>query len=70
VIPARIRRSLKLREGSEIVVTETGEGELLLSTQAAGLRRARELVRRHVAPGESLVAELLAERRREAKRER
>jgi AbrB family looped-hinge helix DNA binding protein len=69
VIPAEFRRDLGLTPGALVVISETDEGDLRISTPAAGLRRARELVRRYVQPGDSLADELLADRRREAERE-
>jgi AbrB family looped-hinge helix DNA binding protein len=66
VIPAEFRRSLGLVPGAVVVISETEDGDLRVSTPAAGLRRAQELVGRYVQPGDSLADELLAERRREA----
>ena len=42
------------------------EGEARLTTKAARIRRAQDLVRLHVPAGTSLAEELIAERRREA----
>jgi len=66
VIPVEFRRHLGLTPGAVVVISETGDGDLRISTPAAGLRRAQELVGRYVQPGDSLADELLAERRREA----
>lgn len=70
VIPAHLRRRLGLAVGDDALLIETRDGELRLTTPEAGLRHARALVRRYVKPSESLVEELLAERRQEARRER
>jgi AbrB family looped-hinge helix DNA binding protein len=69
VIPAEFRRELGLTPGAVVVISETGDGDLRISTPAAGLRRARALVSRYVQPGDSLTDELLAERRHEAARD-
>lgn len=69
MIPAEFRRTLGLSDGATVVITETEDGDLRLSTPSAGLRRARELVRRYVPPVDDLVDELLAERREQAAHE-
>src|SRR5262249_14595465 len=66
VIPAEFRRDLGLLPGAVVVISETEDGDLRVSTPAAGLRRARALVRQCVRRGDSRTDELLAERRREA----
>ncbi|MDR7555347.1 MAG: AbrB/MazE/SpoVT family DNA-binding domain-containing protein [Armatimonadota bacterium] len=68
VIPAPYRRLLGLRVGDEVIV-RLEEGELRILTPRQALARARELVRRYVAPDRSLARELLAERRAESQRE-
>lgn len=68
VIPVEIRRELGLKDG-DTVMWELGDGEARLTTKAARIKRAQALVRKHVPPGVSLSAELIAERRREARRE-
>ena len=69
VIPAQLRRRLGLEQGMEVILTETDDGELRVTTPAVALRRARRLVRRYVGPGDSLVDELLRERRQEVERD-
>lgn len=68
VIPAAYRRALGLQPGSEVIVLLDGS-ELRLVPIAQAIRRAQEIVRRHVPPGRSLADELIAERRAEAARE-
>jgi len=68
VIPAAFRRALELDEGDEVILRLEGD-ELRLVTARSGLRRAQEIVSRYASKGRSLAAELIAERRREAKRE-
>jgi antitoxin PrlF len=68
LIPASFRKALGIHAGDEVVL-RIEAGELRLSTLKMSIERARQLVRRHVKPGTSLVDELIAERRREASRE-
>jgi AbrB family looped-hinge helix DNA binding protein len=68
VIPAEHRRALGLEVGDEVII-RVEDGELRILTRAEAVKRAQEKVRRHVKGGRSLVDELSAERRAEAKRE-
>jgi AbrB family looped-hinge helix DNA binding protein len=68
VIPAAIREALGILPGEELVLRVEGD-ELRITTMRHRIERARQLVRRHVKPGRSLVDELLAERRKAARRE-
>jgi len=68
VIPAAYRKALGLREGVEVVVRLEGD-ELRILTFRQALRRAQDVVGRHVPKGRSLAVELIAHRREEAKRE-
>jgi AbrB family looped-hinge helix DNA binding protein len=68
VIPVEIRRQLGLKDG-DTVLWEFSNGEARLTTRAANIKRAQELVRKYVKPGVSIVDELIAERREEAARE-
>ena len=65
VLPAVVRRALGLRPGDQLIVDVEGQ-EIRLVTVAEAARRAQELVRRYVDPGESLAEGLVAERRRES----
>jgi AbrB family looped-hinge helix DNA binding protein len=65
VLPAVVRRALGLRPGDQLIVDVEGR-EIRLVTVAEAARRAQELVRRYVDPGESLAESLVAERRRES----
>jgi AbrB family looped-hinge helix DNA binding protein len=65
VIPATMRHALGLSPGDELVVVQEGE-ELRISTVAHAVAQAQAVVGRYVRPGESLSAELLKDRRREA----
>ena len=68
VIPAEVRRRLEMEVGDELVLTVEDDHATLMNARAAR-RRARQRVRRYIAPEESLSAELMAERRQEAQRE-
>ncbi len=68
VIPVEIRQSLGLKEG-DAVLFELRDGEAVITTRAARIRRAQEMVRQYVPAGTSLVDELIAERRQEARRD-
>lgn len=65
VIPAAIREAMGVKEGDRLVV-RFEDGELTLMSKQLALERMRELVRKYVPPGVSLVDELIADRRREA----
>jgi AbrB family looped-hinge helix DNA binding protein len=68
VIPAAFRKAMGINAGDEVVL-RIEDDELRISTLKRRIERAQRLVRQHVKPGSSLVDELIAERRRAAKRE-
>jgi AbrB family looped-hinge helix DNA binding protein len=68
VIPAEVRERLGLEVGADLVMTVEDDHATLMNAKAAR-HRARQRVRRYVAPGASLSEELLAERKKEARRE-
>lgn len=68
VIPADVRAQLAIDVGDEVVLRLVGD-VLEVMTPKAALARARALIRSHVPPGRSLAAELVADRRDEAKRD-
>ena len=67
-LPKDFYKALGLREGDPIIATLEGDVIRLMSLPAS-VRRAQAIVRRFIPPGVSLVDELIAERRAEAKRE-
>lgn len=67
VIPAEMRRELKLEPGDELQVSAV-DGELRLLPLAERVRRLRGAYK-DLTPGVSLADELIAERREAAKRE-
>jgi AbrB family looped-hinge helix DNA binding protein len=68
VIPAEFRKALGVGPGDE-VIWHWEDNELQITTMKRRIQRAQRLVRKYVKPGVSLVDELIAERRREARRE-
>lgn len=68
VLPAAIRKRLRLREGDELLVTVQPDGSLRLTSPRQAVREARGLYRAR-AGDRSLSDELIAERRAEVKRE-
>ncbi len=68
VLPAAMRHSLGLEEGAELLARVEGRG-IVLEPRDAAVERLQALVRGAVEPQRSLVDELLAERRAEARRE-
>lgn len=68
VIPVTMRRALGMEPG-ENVLASIEDGRLVLEQREAILRRLQDEVRGSVPPGVSLVDELIAERREEARRE-
>ena len=68
VIPAECRAAAGIKPGDELLIEAIGEGELRLRTRQQALKEAQAIVARY-GSGRDLVAELIAERREEAKRE-
>jgi AbrB family looped-hinge helix DNA binding protein len=68
VIPAAYRKAMGLK-GGEVVTIRMDEEGLHIQSRAQAIKRAQAVVRKYVPKGVSLVDELIAERRREAKRE-
>lgn len=67
-IPKEFCRALGLKESDPVIIALEGDTIRVMSVPAA-VKRAQAIVRRFVPPGVSLVDELIAERRTEAKRE-
>ena len=67
VIPAALRKALKLKQGDRLVARKVGES-LVLERRETVERRLRERFR-HVPRDVSLADELIDERRAEAERE-
>jgi antitoxin PrlF len=68
VIPASYRKLLGVDNGGPVFLL-SDDGAVRLLGRDAAIRRAQQLVARHVPKGVSLADELIAERRAEAERE-
>ncbi len=68
VIPAAFRKELGIKPGDEVIL-RLDDGELRITTMKQRIERAQRRARQYVKPGVSLVDELIAERREEARRE-
>lgn len=68
LIPAELRAALGLKAGGP-VVARVEDGALVVEPLGVAVRRVQAVMREYVRPGESLVDELLTDRRREAERE-
>ncbi len=69
VVPAPLREAMGLKEGDQLV-TGIEDGRLVMETRANVLRRLQEHLKATAPPGASLVDELIADRREEARTER
>lgn len=65
VIPAAFREAMGVKDGDRLLARLV-DGEVRLVSKPVALRQARELLRKYVPEGVSLVDELIADRRREA----
>lgn len=65
LIPADIRAALGLKAGGKIVA-RVEDGALVIEPLDAAIRRVQRMMTCYAAPGESLVDELIADRRRES----
>jgi bifunctional DNA-binding transcriptional regulator/antitoxin component of YhaV-PrlF toxin-antitoxin module len=68
VIPAEYRKALDLSVGEDIVIRMEGDEIRVYSLQQA-VKRAQQFAHKYMKGKGSLVDELIAERRRDAKRE-
>jgi AbrB family looped-hinge helix DNA binding protein len=68
VIPAEMRAAMMVKPG-DTVTAEVTEGEFRIVSPGVAVRRAQALARKLLPPGVSLVDELIADRREEARRE-
>jgi AbrB family looped-hinge helix DNA binding protein len=69
VIPSDMRSAMGLNIGDEVIIKADDEG-LRLQTVRQAIAEAQKIVAKYVKPGRSLSKELIAERRKEAARER
>jgi AbrB family looped-hinge helix DNA binding protein len=68
VIPAKMRNALGIKVGNNVTLT-LKNGALEITTRDEAFRRIEEMMKPHIKPGRSVVDELIAERRQEAKNE-
>lgn len=68
VIPAALRQVMGAKIG-ETLLMQVRDGDLCVWTFEQGVKKAQELVAKYIPKDVDLVAELIAERRREAARE-
>ena len=68
VLPAALRRRLKVGEGDRLVLAIQPDGTVRMASVRQQVRKVAGLFA-HVAKGKSLVDELIQERRKEARRE-
>lgn len=68
VLPASLRRHLSLQTGDRLILTVDSQGGFRVVSAREQARKLRGIFR-DLAPGRSLVDELIAERRDEARRE-
>jgi AbrB family looped-hinge helix DNA binding protein len=69
LLPAKVRKDLHLKRGSELVM-RLGKDSLHLKTRGQALREAQEYFSQFRRKGELWSEELIKERRQEARRER
>ncbi|MBA2442299.1 MAG: AbrB/MazE/SpoVT family DNA-binding domain-containing protein [Rubrobacter sp.] len=68
VLPSALRERLGLRDGDRLVMTVQPDGSVRMTSLREAVRSLRGMYA-HLAPGRSLVDELIEERREEARRE-
>jgi AbrB family looped-hinge helix DNA binding protein len=69
LVPAKLRRELKVQPGDPVVLETRGD-ELCVRPYKQAIREAQAIIRKYIPDRDrSLVDELIAERRKEAERE-
>ena len=69
LLPAKVRKQLKLKKGSELIA-RLDKQQLVLNTRAEAIRQVQEFFARYRPTGGKLLSdELIEDRRREARRE-
>lgn len=68
VLPAGLRERIGVEEGDRLVFTVQEDGSVRLISAREASSRLRGMYA-HLAPGKSLVEELISERREEARKE-
>jgi antitoxin PrlF len=68
VIPVECRTAAGIKPGDDLLIEVIAEGEVRLRTREQAIKAAQAIVARGVPKDRDLVAELIADRRAEAKR--
>ena len=69
VLPAEIREKLRIRDGDRVALILEDDGTVSLKTQDVAINNLRGMFKHLAKPGRRASDELIAERRREAKRD-
>jgi AbrB family looped-hinge helix DNA binding protein len=69
VLPAEVRDRLNIRDGDKVSLMIEEDGAVTLQTREVAIRRLRGMFKHLAKPGRLASDELIAERRREAKKE-
>jgi AbrB family looped-hinge helix DNA binding protein len=69
VLPAEVRERLNIRDGDKVSLTVEDDGAVTLQTREVAIRRLRGMFKHVVKPGRLASDELIAERRREARKD-
>lgn len=69
LLPPQVMQELALESGNELEFRVSDGSVQILPTRQERVRRVQENLRKYIKPGESLVDELIAERRLEAENE-
>ena len=69
LLPAKVRKQLKLKKGSELIA-RVNEEQLVLQTRLQALREVQEFFSQRRPAGVLWSEEIIKDRRREARRER
>ena len=68
LIPAKLRKRLDLKPGSDVQISLHGEA-LVITTRKQAIVKAQAYFSKFANPGKLVSSELIADRRREARRE-
>ena len=69
VLPAEVRKRLKIRNGDRVAMSVEEDGTIEIETLDVAIRKMRGMFRHLAKPGRRASDELIAERRREARME-
>lgn len=68
LIPAEIRKEIKVKPGEKLLLS-TDDGELKILSKMSALEQARSFFAHYIKDGSGLIDELIDERRKEAAKE-